>query len=258
MNAVPRTARREKFMSSFLSSWHIGACGTIFTLSQQVRHVHDIVRADCTYFYFGDLKAVRVSSVPEPSFVDLYARLDAGDEMAAAELFQRYSQQLIRLATPRLKGLVRQKVDPEDIVQSALGSFFRVNAQGGFSLSGWNDLWSVLVTITLRKCRYQVRHFLTVKRDIRREEGAVQAAELDGFRVLAPSPTPIEAAELADLINHLLTGLDTRSRQVAELCLENRTPAEIGPCVGLTERSVYRILDRIRGRLEQLDQAVQG
>jgi RNA polymerase sigma-70 factor (ECF subfamily) len=191
----------------------------------------------------------------ESSFIELCTRLKAGEDAAASELFQRYSQQLIRLASPRLKGLLRQKVDPEDIVQSAMGSFFRANAQGSFDLSGWNDLWCVLVTITLRKCRYQVRRFLSIKRDIRREQGAVEAAAIDGFSELASPPTPAEAAELADLLGHLLAVLDDRGRSVVQLCLENYTPDEIAAQVGLAPRSVYRVLARIRDQLEQLEAA---
>src|SRR5690242_9456367 len=58
----------------------------------------------------------------EPSFADLMARLRAGDDAAAAALFQRFATRLIALARGRLDGLVRRKVDPEDVVQSVFRS----------------------------------------------------------------------------------------------------------------------------------------
>jgi RNA polymerase sigma-70 factor (ECF subfamily) len=188
------------------------------------------------------------------SFADLKERLQSGDSRAGSEVFRRYSERLVRLAAPRLTGLLRQKTDPEEIVQSAFRSFFRAHGEKSFVLGNWNDLWSVLVTITLRKCRYQVRQFLTAKRDIRVE----QSADVADWSAVASEPTPAEAAEFADLLMRLFDGLDARARQIVELSLESYSPAEIGPRVGLTERSVYRQMERIRSRLVALDAVADG
>ena len=51
------------------------------------------------------------------------ARLRAGDNAAAAEVFRRFANRLIGLARTHLDARVRQKVDPEDVMQSALKSF---------------------------------------------------------------------------------------------------------------------------------------
>lgn len=196
----------------------------------------------------------RLLAVPrDESFADLKRRLHAGDEQAGADIFRRYGEQLIRTAAPRLTGLLRQKVDPEDIVQSAFRSFFRAHGEKSFVLGDWNDLWSVLVTITLRKCRYQVRQFLTAKRDIRREHAPAPDASGASWHAVASEPTPAEVTEFADLLTRLFDGLDARARQIVELSLEDYTAAEIAPRVGLTERSVYRQLERIRSRLEAMD-----
>lgn len=188
----------------------------------------------------------------DDTFLDLRERLRAGDPAAGAAVFARYREQLIRLAAPRLVGVLRQKVDAEDVVQSAFRSFFRADAGGAFALGGWGDLWGVLATITLRKCRYQVRQFLTAKRDVRREQ-APPADPAAGWEAVAADPTPAEAAAFADLLEALLAGLDPRGRQIVTLSLDGLTPAEVAPHVGLTERSVYRQLERVRDRLEQLD-----
>ena len=44
----------------------------------------------------------------------------------------------------------RQKVDPEDVVQSAFRSFFTRQAAGQFDVASWDDLWGLLVVITVR------------------------------------------------------------------------------------------------------------
>ena len=73
--------------------------------------------------------ASKVSMQADSSFADLMARLHRGDQSTAADIFDRYSSRLVRLAAPRLVGMIRQKVDAEDLVQSAFKSFFRANAQ---------------------------------------------------------------------------------------------------------------------------------
>ena len=56
-----------------------------------------------------------------------------------------------------------------------------------------------------------------------------------------------------DTVRALLDGLDDQGRLIAELTLEGYSAAEIAPRVGLTERTVYRYLDRIRKGLMRLD-----
>ncbi|MBM4072214.1 MAG: hypothetical protein FJ271_25300 [Planctomycetes bacterium] len=99
----------------------------------------------------------------DSSFADVLARLHAGDEAAAAEIFSRYSQRLIAVASAKLGGAMRRKVDAEDLAQSAMKSFFRAEAEGGLCLDSWSDLWALLTTITLRKCGHQVRQFFRAK-----------------------------------------------------------------------------------------------
>ena len=48
---------------------------------------------------------------------------------------------LIGLARSHLGGVIRQKVDPEDVVQSVFRSFFQRNAQGNWNLDDWDSLW---------------------------------------------------------------------------------------------------------------------
>src|SRR5208283_1398140 len=58
------------------------------------------------------------------SFSDLMAGLRAGDEAAAREIFDRFVRKLVKLAGAQFDAVLRRKVDPEDVVQSAYKSFF--------------------------------------------------------------------------------------------------------------------------------------
>src|SRR4051812_14113370 len=101
----------------------------------------------------------------EESFADLMARLRAGDQDAAARVYQHFARRLIGLARSRLDGLMRRKEDPEDVVQSVFRSFFARQAGGQFDLDDWNSLWSLLTVITLRKCGHRVEYFRAARRD---------------------------------------------------------------------------------------------
>src|SRR5437762_3488388 len=96
----------------------------------------------------------------EPSFEDLMERLRLGDERAAQQIFERFAHRLMGLARTRLSGGLRQKVDPEDVMQSVFKSFFRRHAEAQFDLSGWDSLWALLTVITLRKSGHKVKEYL--------------------------------------------------------------------------------------------------
>jgi hypothetical protein len=59
------------------------------------------------------------------SFEECVARLRAGDEGMAAEIFHRFAHRLLALVRSRLDSLLRPKVDPEDLLQSVFHSFLR-------------------------------------------------------------------------------------------------------------------------------------
>jgi RNA polymerase sigma factor (sigma-70 family) len=194
------------------------------------------------------------------SFGDLIARLRSGDPEAASFLIQQYAGRLLALARARLDSVMRQKVDPEEVVQSALGSFFPRLAGGQFELENWEGLWSLLVTITLRKCGKKIRQFHRAARDVRREVAVPLAFGEDrpAWEVLASEPTPSEAAVLTEMVEQLMRGLDGRDRQIVELRLQGYTLAEISAQVGRTEHSIEGVLRRVRKRLQrQRDQEEQ-
>lgn len=189
----------------------------------------------------------------DPSFEDWLARLRRGDQEAASWLFQTFSRRLVGLARGWLQGLA-PKADPDDVMASVLRSFFRRDAEEPFDLHDWDGLWALLTVITLRKCGHRTRHFRAARRDVRREvRPAPQADDSHAdWEAIAREPTPAEAAELADTVAGLMRELDARDRPILVLGLQGYTAQEIAAQVGRAERTVYRALERIRGRLEQL------
>src|SRR5262249_30586335 len=151
----------------------------------------------------------------EPSFEPLMDRLRAGDQAAAAAVFHRFARRLIGLARQHLDARLRRKVDPEDVLQSALRSFFVRHAEGRFDLAGWEGLWSLLALITLRKCGHQVEHYRAACRDLGREQEASPTEDaMASWTALAAGPSPPEAAVLAETVEQLLAGLREQDRRI--------------------------------------------
>lgn len=185
------------------------------------------------------------------SFVELVTRLRQGEEKAAAEVFELYARRLIELARSRLSKRLQPKVDPEDVLQSALKSFFSAIQEGTISVADWNGLWTILVVITLRKCRKQITYYRRACRTIGREH-PLQGSEKDSrlaFEAIAREPSPDEATLLVETLEEALRGFEEADRQVLLQTLQGVKPAEISAQLAITQRRIYRVLERVRARL---------
>jgi len=182
------------------------------------------------------------------SFSDVIGRLRAGDDEAARQLFGRFAARLMALARSRLDARLRQKVDAEDVVQSVFKSFFRRDADEQFDFGSWDSRWSLLTVLTVRKCANQAQHYRRRGRDLGRE-----AAAIDG-EALARDPTPEEAAVLAETLEEVMRGLTEREREMVVLSLQGKTMPEVSAAVGRAERTVRRVLDQVRHRLERMQE----
>jgi RNA polymerase sigma-70 factor (ECF subfamily) len=185
----------------------------------------------------------------QSSFADLMARLRAGDDAAASQIVHRFASNLIALARGRLNARLRQKVDAEDVLQSVFQSFFTRYLDGQFALQDWDGLWGLLTTITLRKCARRAEHFQAARRDVRREEPPASAGDI--WQAWARDPSPEDAVLLTETVSELLEGLEPRERDMVALSLQGFTQAEISAKVGWGERTVQRILARVRNRWQR-------
>ena len=186
------------------------------------------------------------------SFAALMERLRTGDGEAARRVFAEFASRLVALARSRLGSRMRQKVDPEDVLQSAYKSFFIRQSQGLLTPTSWDSLWTMLTVITLRKCGRWVERFHTGKRDLGAEVPA--GADADGapvWQAVAREPTPEEAAILTETVEQLLRETAGRERAIVTLALQGNSVAEIAGQVGRTRRTVQRVLARVKEQLER-------
>lgn len=184
--------------------------------------------------------------------------LRTGDEEACADFWNQYGPLLESVAQRQLSQKVQRRVGPDDVVQSACRTFFRRVSAGQFELPDTEALWRLICSITLTKARRAARDHSRQKRGLDREQhidavatdgGASPAANLE-----SGSPSPLGAAEVADQMEALLSGLGDQECQILDLKLQQFTNDEIAEKVGCSERSVRRIMKRLQDRWMQLEE----
>jgi len=175
----------------------------------------------------------------------------AGNGAVVEDFCRQYGTLLHRVADKHIAGALRRRLGPEDVVQSVCRTFFR-RAQGGeFEIADSEALWRLLCAITLAKVREQARFHLRQKRGLGQE---VDAAAGDGaarFDPVAPEPTPSELVEFADQFTQLLAQFDDEERRIVDLKLQEHTNEEVAERLGCSERTVRRVLKRVRAHLER-------
>jgi RNA polymerase sigma-70 factor (ECF subfamily) len=186
------------------------------------------------------------------TFIELMDRLKAGDEDAAAVIFRRFARRLIGLAQANLDYRIRQKIDPEDVVQSVFKSFFIRQAERAYDLNDWTSLWSLLARITVFKCGHRIEYFQAARRDVRRDAAVVGLGDdsARNWAAVARDPAPWEAAVLVDLVESLMSEMGERDRRIFMFSLQGMPVDEVSLQVGCSERTVHRVLKGIKEQLE--------
>ena len=196
------------------------------------------------------------------SFAALMTRLRSGEDAAAREVFVRFAARLAGLARSHLDSRLAVKVDPEDVVQSAYKSFFVRQRDGQLDVGTWDGLWGVLTLITLRKCADRAAYYRAGKRDVARESPGGASDDSTPAMIdlaLDREPRPEEAAELAEVVDALFRSLDDPDeRAILELSLQGHTAVEISEKLGRAERSVRRLRERVKARLERMQADAAG
>jgi DNA-directed RNA polymerase specialized sigma24 family protein len=187
-------------------------------------------------------------------------QLKGGDEDAAQKLWERYFQQLANLAYKKLHGTPKGFADQEDVALSAFDSFCRGVEQGRFpQLEDRNDLWRLLVVITVRKAIDLQDHENRQKRGGGQVIGETTllgqsaSGNFQGIDQFASTePTPELAAQVAEECRRLLNRLDDPTlRSVALWKMEGYSTDEIAGKLQCVPRTVERKLRVIRSLWSQ-------
>lgn len=192
---------------------------------------------------------------PTAEFAELLERVREGDDQAIAKLWEDYYQQLVRIAAQRMPLNLRRTGDEEDIALSAFHSFIAGIRHDRFpDLSGPDNLWGLLITLTGRKVHAQLRHQTRQKRGGGTVRGESVFLDRDGDQTAGgiggvtgdTKPADIQT-ELAETCDGLLDQLgDEQLKQIAIMRMDGFLVDEIANRLGLSKRAVERRLQLIR------------
>lgn len=186
----------------------------------------------------------------------LIKKVRSGDEVAAQELWNKYSERIVEVARRSMKDASRRVQDEEDVAVIAFKSLLAGITAGRFpELDHREQLWRLLMVITTRKAAAAIEKDHRQKRgggDVR-GDSAVMAREnegsvLGGFdRLESEKPSPDIAAVMADQTQQLLASLpDETAQRIAALKIEGFTHQEIADKLSVNTRTVERRLKQIR------------
>lgn len=187
----------------------------------------------------------------EDSSKVLVEMLQNGDREVAEAIFQRYVARLIALTRNRLSAKLGRRVDPEDIVQSAFRSFFRRAEAGDYEFDDPGDLWRLLTVITLNKLRRKAEYHSAAKRNFGAERHAARDEDVPRLEAVSHDPPPGIELETKEEIETLCRGFSQQHQRIVELRLQGYQQAEIAEDANCTERTVRRVMERFRNRLEE-------
>ncbi|MGP0068143.1 MAG: RNA polymerase sigma factor [Isosphaeraceae bacterium] len=187
----------------------------------------------------------------DDGFDELMRQVRAGDEAAETALFRRYVRRLIALTVRQFDESLRDRADVELVVLSACKSFFLRNRHGEFQVEDGDELWSVLAMITLRKCADRLKYLRAARRDAGRDVEWPSDHD-DDLYLLDQSPAPDDEAMLTDLIEQLRQAMSPDDRPIVEHLLIGYTAEEIAERLDCSERTVRRVRQRAKVRLQRL------
>ncbi len=185
----------------------------------------------------------------EPGVRELLSRCRDGKEDAATALYLRYARRLQRLAESQTNQKMAVRVDPEGIVQSVFRTFFRRVSDGQYNVSDGQELWNLLLVISLNKLRSQAAKHRAAKRDVSRTFPLADSDQKS-------TGNDDEALTVLKMTVEEIVGvLPIVERKIIQLRIEGFEVQEIADKTKRAKRSVERILQRFR---EQLKKSIEA
>jgi RNA polymerase sigma factor (sigma-70 family) len=186
-------------------------------------------------------------------FTDLMARARSGDPEAIRDFLDRFEREVRVMVRARLPRKLRPRFDSGDFVQAVWQSFFADPDRTPPEFENEAHLRGFLDGVVRNKVLEQHRRLTrTAKHNLAREEPLyVARGDREVLReVASPDPSPSETAQAGDRFEQLIAGFGPREIEVLTLRRQGLTHAEVAERIGMNERSVRRIIELFRDRLE--------
>ncbi len=182
-------------------------------------------------------------------FSNLMQQVSEGSEMATRELVVSYGTHLLRVVRKKLNPALRSKFDSQDFVQAVWASFFAFRPER-YKFDQEEQLVAFLSEMAKNKVVEAVRQrMVSQKYNVNRE------CSLDGPTIpeekpcIGNNPTPEEIAIAREEWERLLEDQTVHYRRILELLRGGHCRQDVARDLGLSEKTVYRVLRRLSPRL---------
>lgn len=172
-----------------------------------------------------------------------------GTDADVEKFLREYGPLVFRIIRRRL--LARSpRFDSADIAQAVWASFFgHRDKLGKFATS--DDMVRYLAAMALNKVRKVNRdNYFTQKRAVSREmpQPDDKCDRVDIPHMIGPTPSQVAIAD--ETWERMLADLSLRHQQILHMKLEGRTQEEIAQSLGVSVRTVARLMSRIVQRVQ--------
>jgi RNA polymerase sigma factor (sigma-70 family) len=194
----------------------------------------------------GDFPVAATAGFSDGSLV---RRFQAGDGDAATALYKRYAQRLQRLAQRNTGVDLATRFDAEDVVQSVFRTFFRRVQKGFYDLPAGEELWRLLLVISLNKIRALAVHHRAQKRNV----STTVAPDLRLMSQVADEDADdLAFRSLKLVVAEVLSDLPQVQQQIIARRIDGCQVDEIASETGRSKRTVERVLQNFRERLREI------
>jgi RNA polymerase sigma-70 factor (ECF subfamily) len=185
----------------------------------------------------------------EGSDSSLIRRFRSGEDDAATKLYKRYAERLQRLAQRNTALDLTRRFDADDVVQSVFRTFFRRVRTGLYDLPAGDELWRLLLVISLNK----IRTLAVFHRAQKRSVGSTVAPDSELLSQLSTGNTDeVALASLKMVIGEVLDNLPDVQQRIIVRRIEGCQVEEIAAETGRSKRTVERVLQEFRQRLREI------
>lgn len=173
----------------------------------------------------------------------------SGEQEAATDLYVRYSDRLLKLAKRNTNPNLATRFDPEDVVQSVFRSFFRRVAHGAYDVPEGEELWRLLLVLSLNKVRALARHHRAQRRSVDATFRNIGEDQSVGA-FMTPDPQPQQILEM--VVDDVLRDMPAAQRHIVEQRIQGHSVVDIADQTQRSRRTVERVIKKFRDTIAEL------
>jgi RNA polymerase sigma factor (sigma-70 family) len=182
----------------------------------------------------------------ERPFPVLLQEVRDGSDSSTRELIARYRRVILKAIRRHLDARVRPKVGCEDLEQEVWSDFF-THVLPREEFTSPEGLGAYLRALGINKALKANRKWLDAeRRDVQREQPLQSLGPTDWEQLAGKGPAPLTAVECHEFWDRVRSTLPVKYQPIVDLLLGECTHEEIAGELGLSARTVGRIIRSLR------------